>query len=102
MYRLAGHVSEAAQRIAEAEERYEQAIHVGHEQGAKSLVLRAATDLGRLWSCQGASTKAAALLRPLCEFFVEGLTTQDLIDAKSLMIQCANGSGFFTPEEPHQ
>jgi len=102
MYRLAGHVSEAAQRIAEAEERYEQAIRVGHEQGAKSFVLRAATDLGRLWSCQGASTKAAALLRPLCEFFVEGLTTQDLIDAKSLMKQCANGSGFFTPEEPHQ
>jgi hypothetical protein len=75
---------------------------VGRDQKAKSLVLRAATDLGRLWSCQGATTKAAALLRPLCEFFVEGLTTQDLIDAKFLMKQCANGSGFFTPEEPHQ
>ena len=102
MYRLAGHVSQAAHRIAEAEERYEQAIRVGHEQGAKSLVLRAAADLGRLWADRGATAKAAALLTPLCEFFVEGLTTQDLIDAKSLMKQCANGSGFFTPEEPHQ
>jgi tetratricopeptide (TPR) repeat protein len=102
MYRLAGRVSQAAQRIAEAEERYEQAIRVSHEQGAKSLELRAAVDLGRLWADQGAPTKAAALLRPLCEFFVEGLTTQDFIDAKSLMKQCAKGADFFTPEEPHQ
>jgi hypothetical protein len=102
MYRLAGRVSEVAQRIADAEERYEQAIRVGHEQGAKSLVLRAATDLGRLWARQGAATKAAALLRPLCEFFVEGLSTPDLVDAKSLMKQCANESNFFTPDEPHQ
>jgi len=102
MHRLAGHVFEAAQRIAEAEERYEQAIRVGRDQKAKSLVLRAASDLGRLWVGRGATTQAAALLRPLCESFAEGLTNQDLVDAKSLMKQCANKFRFVTPEEPYQ
>jgi predicted ATPase len=90
------------QQVADAEERYEQAIRVGRDQKAKSLVLRAASDLGRLWAGRGATTQAAALLRPLCDSFAEGLTNQDLVDAKSLIKQCAEGFRCVTPEEPYQ
>jgi predicted ATPase len=49
------------------------------------MELRAATDLGRLWATRGETARAAALLRPICEFFTEGLGNQDLLDAKALM-----------------
>jgi hypothetical protein len=97
MYRLAGHVSEAAQQLEIAEERYERAIHIAQGQRAKSLELRAATDLGRLFARRGEMPRATTLLRPLCAFFVEGLTNQDFIDAKSLMERCASHSGSFRP-----
>ena len=102
MHRLAGHVFETAEQSADAEEHYERAIRIAREQRAKSLELRSAVDLARLWAGRGATAQAADVLRPLCAFFTEGLTCPDLVDAKSLMERCVSGFGFLTAGEPPQ
>ena len=102
LHRLSGRVFETAQRMVDAEESYERAIRLARGQRAKSLELRATTDLGRLWAGRGAMAQAAALLEPLCDFFVEGLTNQDLVDARSLIERCASGLGSRKLREPKQ
>ena len=52
---------------------------------ARSLELRAATSLARLWRDQGRQAEARGLLAPVYGWFSEGLDTRDLIEAKSLL-----------------
>ena len=54
-------------------------------QQAKSLELRAALSLGRLWQEQGKRDAARALLFPVYHWFTEGLDTADLQEAKALL-----------------
>ncbi len=54
-------------------------------QEAKSLELRAAMSLARLWQLQGKRTAAYALLAPIYGWFTEGFDTADLQDAKALL-----------------
>ncbi len=54
-------------------------------QEAKSLELRAATCLARLWQHQGKPAQVRALLAPVYDWFTEGFDTQDLKDAKALL-----------------
>jgi predicted ATPase len=54
-------------------------------QEAKSLELRAAMSLARLWQQQGKRTAAYALLAPIYGWFTEGFDTADLQDAKALL-----------------
>jgi hypothetical protein len=54
-------------------------------QQAKSLELRAAMSLSRLWQQQGQRTDAYQLLAPLYSWFTEGFDTADLQDAKALL-----------------
>ncbi len=70
---------------AEAEASYNQAITVARRQQAKSLELRAATSLARLWHQQGKTGEARALLAPVYDWFTEGFDTADLKDAKALL-----------------
>jgi predicted ATPase len=102
MHRLAGRVLERAQRLADAEQRYELAICIARRQHAKSLELRAATDLARLWARRDEPMRAAGLLGPLCASFVEGLSNQDLVDARSLMARCASQPYSLNPSAPGQ
>jgi predicted ATPase len=51
---------------------------------AKTLELRAATSLARLWR-QGKGDDARALLAPIYGWFTEGLDTPVLQDAKALL-----------------
>jgi len=62
-----------------------EAIHIAQRQAAKSLELRAATSLGRLWADAGRGSEAHALLSAIYGWFTEGLDTADLSDAKSLL-----------------
>ncbi len=56
---------------------------------AKSLELRAAASLARLWQRQGKRDEARALLAPVYDWFTEGFDTQDLKDAKALLDELA-------------
>ena len=75
------------QQSAEAESCFQQAIEISRRQQAKSLELRAATSLARLWQQQGKTTEARDLLAPAYHWFTEGFDTADLKDAKALLTE---------------
>jgi predicted ATPase len=87
VYRLQGelllHQSAAPQ--GEAEAWYQQALETARRQQAKSLELRAAMSLARLWRQQGKRAEAYALLAPVYHCFTEGFDTADLQEAKALL-----------------
>lgn len=69
-------------KVAEAESHLRKSIEVARGQSAKSLELRAATSLAELWRTQGRPDEARALLEPICRWFVEGIETADLKQAR--------------------
>jgi predicted ATPase len=58
---------------------------VARHQQAKSLELRAATSLARLWQRQGKRDDARQLLAEVYGWFTEGFDTADLQEAKALL-----------------
>jgi predicted ATPase len=76
-------------RQAEAEAWLQRALDVADRQEAKSLELRAAMSLSRLWQEQGKRDEAHALLAPLYGWFTEGFDTPDLQEAKALLDELA-------------
>jgi predicted ATPase len=70
---------------AEAETWLQRALDVARRQQAKSLELRAAMSLSRLWQQQGKRAEARALLAPIYHWFTEGFDTADLQEAKALL-----------------
>jgi predicted ATPase len=70
---------------AEAETWLQRALDVARRQEAKSLELRAAMSLSRLWQQQGKRDKARELLAPIYSWFTEGFDTADLQEAKMLL-----------------
>jgi predicted ATPase len=68
-----------------AEACFQQALDVARCQEAKSLELRAAMSLSRLWQPQGKQAEARALLAPIYGWFTEGFDTADLQAAKALL-----------------
>ena len=69
----------------EPEECFNQGLKVAKRQSAKSLELRAAMSLARLWQKQDKTTEARELLGGIYGWFTEGFDTPDLIDAKALL-----------------
>jgi class 3 adenylate cyclase/predicted ATPase len=70
---------------AEAEAWVQRALDVARRQEAKSLELRAAMSLARLWQQQGKHQEARELLAPIYGWFTEGFDTADLQEAKALL-----------------
>jgi predicted ATPase len=64
---------------------FQQALAVARRQEAKSLELRAAISLSRLWQQQGKQTQAFDLLAGIYAWFSEGFDTADLQEAKALL-----------------
>jgi predicted ATPase len=87
VYRLKGELLLACStdNHAEAETCVHQALDVARRQDAKSLELRAATSLSRLWQQRGKRTAAHELLAPIYSWFTEGFDTADLREAKALL-----------------
>ena len=74
---------------AEAEACFQKAVEVARRQRARSLELRAAMSLSRLWQQQGKRHQAHALLGEIYGWFSEGFDTADLRDAKTLLAELA-------------
>lgn len=70
---------------SEAEKCFLKAIEVARKQSAKSLELRAAMSLSRLWQQQGKKEEARQVLAEIYDWFTEGFDTKDLQEAKVLL-----------------
>jgi predicted ATPase len=75
----------ARPEVPQAEVCFQQALEVARRQQAKSLELRAALSLSRLWRQQGRRQAARELLAPIYGWFTEGFDTADLQEAKALL-----------------
>ena len=76
-------------RAMTAEECFQHALDVARQQQAKSLELRAAMSLSRLWQRQGKRQEAYDLLAPIYGWFTEGFDTADLQEARALLDELA-------------
>ena len=83
--RLRGAVLAETGEDAKAESWFHQAIETARSQQAKSLELRAATNLARHWAHEAKRAQARDLLAPVYGWFTEGFDTADLKDAKALL-----------------
>jgi len=70
---------------AKAETYLQQALDLAAGQQAKSLELRAAMSLSRLWGQQSRKAEAHKLLTEIYDWFSEGFDTTDLKEAKALL-----------------
>jgi predicted ATPase len=89
LYRLQGELlrHQPAGSSQEAERGFRQALDVARSQQAKSLELRAAMSLSRLWQHQGKREEARQLLAEVYGWFTEGFDTADLQEAKGLLAE---------------
>ena len=87
VYRLKGELllKQGLSAEQEAETCFYHALNVARQQQAKSLELRAAMSLARLWQQQGKRAEARDLLAPIYGWFTEGFDTADLQEAKVLL-----------------
>jgi predicted ATPase len=73
------------QRSEDAEASLTQSLELARSLGAKSLELRAATELARLWRDQSKRDEARSLLAPICSRFADGLDEPDVKEARGLL-----------------
>jgi predicted ATPase len=79
------HPTQDSREQREAEACFQHALDVSRQQQAKSLELRAAMSLSRLWQRQGKRAEACELLAEVYNWFTEGFDTADLQEAKTLL-----------------
>jgi len=87
LHRLRGELllQHAGAQPGEAEACFQEALTVARRQQAKSLELRAAMSLARLWQRQGRRAEARELLAEVYGWFTEGFDTTDLQEARALL-----------------
>ena len=87
LYRLKGELLlvQSAADEQQAKACFQNALKVARGQSAKSLELRAAMSLSRLWYDQGKKAEARQLLAEIYGWFTEGFDTADLKAAKALL-----------------
>src|SRR5262249_36309079 len=91
VYRIQGELLllQATPDALQAETSFQHALDVARRQPAKSLELRAAMSLARLWQHQGKRHQAHQLLAASYGWFTEGFDTSDLQEAKALLAALA-------------
>ncbi len=85
IYRALGDCHAELGEPAAAGDWLRRALRLAQEQQARSFELRAAISLADLCRNQGDSDAGYALVRPVFDWFEEGLGTQDLISARELL-----------------
>jgi predicted ATPase len=89
LYRLQGELllgqTQPGDSVAEVEAYIQKALAIARRQQAKSLELRAAMSLSRLWQQQGRGVEARQLLTEIYGWFTEGFDTADLQQARILL-----------------
>jgi predicted ATPase len=85
LHRLKGVLVFSSGASAESEACFVRSIRIAQRQEAKSLELRSATSLARLWRAQEKREQAHELLAPVYGWFTEGFDTADLRDAKAVL-----------------
>jgi class 3 adenylate cyclase/predicted ATPase len=92
LYRLLGGLSLQKGRLGaegtdspSPEQAFQKANEIARRQSAKSLELRAAMSLSRLWQQQGKKDEARRMLAAIHGWFTEGFDTPDLQEAKGLL-----------------
>jgi predicted ATPase len=71
--------------VGQVEAALHRALEVARRQQARTLELRAALSLARLWRQQGKGAEAQALLAEVYDWFTEGFDTADLRQARALL-----------------
>jgi predicted ATPase len=86
-YRLKGQLllARSVDNYPEAEACFHHALTIARRYQAKSLELRVAVHLNRLWQQHGKHDQARRLLREAYGWFTEGFDTGDLKEAKALL-----------------
>jgi len=84
-YRLQGELLRQQGDDAGAERCFVRGLDLARRQQARSLELRSASSLGRLWQGCGDEKKARQLLEPVYRVFSEGLDDEDLSGARKLL-----------------
>ena len=95
IYRLRGQLLLAASdptASASAEACYRRALEVARRQGARSLELRAAVSLSRLWQAADRHGDARDLLAPIYERFTEGLDLPELREAAAFLAELSRSA----------
>jgi predicted ATPase len=87
IHRLIGVQLLSQGKVAEGVSCFERAIGISRQQQAKSLELRAAMSLARVWGEEGRRIQARELLAAVYGWFTEGFDTADLKDAKALLAE---------------
>ena len=85
LHRLDGRLHLERGRHDQSEACFRSGIAAATAQRARTLELRAATSLARLWSDEGRKAEARDLLAPIYGWFTEGFGTLDLNEAKILL-----------------
>jgi serine/threonine protein kinase/tetratricopeptide (TPR) repeat protein len=86
LYRIKGELLRDTEGAAsEVEVLFNKAIKIARRQKAKSIELRGAMSLARLWQRQGKRAEAQQLLAHIYNWFTEGFETADLKAARELL-----------------
>ena len=87
LHRLKGELllSESSENQDEAETCLQRALRIARHQQAKSLELKTAISLTRLWLSQGKNKQSKKLLHDTFSWFTEGFETVHLKEAKELL-----------------
>jgi DNA-binding SARP family transcriptional activator/predicted ATPase len=87
LHRIKGELllQQAVPAEAHAQACFQSALEVSRQQKAKSLELRAAMSLSRLWQKQSKQKEARQLLSEIYGWFTEGFDTADLKEASALL-----------------
>jgi predicted ATPase len=85
IHRLKGVLMLSRGNAAQSESCFERSIRIARQQQARSLELRAATSLARLWGEHGQRAEAFDLLAPIYGWFTDGFDTPDVKDARALL-----------------